>query len=70
MYMENEKIIILDGLDFLWSEDKLSDVVALHNEGYHIYDISKFIKRDPAEVLLALIHVALEREVELRPLRR
>lgn len=66
---KEQRKIILDGLDFMWSEEKLSDVVALHNEGYHISDISKFIKRDPAEVLLALIHVALEKKVELRPLR-
>lgn len=68
--MENDKnIIILDGLDFLWNKEKLNDVVALHNEGYHVFDIAKIVKRKPAEVLLALVHVAKEGEVAIKPLQ-
>lgn len=68
--MSDKNIIILDGLDFMWSKKKIDRVVEMHNEGYHINDISKGVKRDPAEVLMALIHVAVEKKVGIRPLYR
>ncbi|MEI3605943.1 hypothetical protein SPD48_09595 [Pseudogracilibacillus sp. SE30717A] len=64
----DEKIIILDGLDFLWSKKDIEHVVSMHNKGYHIKDISKDINRNPAEVLLALVDVAVKGKVGIRPL--
>lgn len=64
----DKKIIILDGLDFMWSKKEIDRVVEMHNEGHHINDISKDVKRNPAEVLMALIHVAVKGKVGIRPL--
>lgn len=64
----DKKTIILDGMDFMWSEKDIDRVVAMHNKGHHINDISKNLKRNSAEVLMALIHVAVQGEVGIRPL--
>lgn len=65
---DNKKIIILDGLDFMWSKRDIDRVVSMHNKGHHINEISKNLKRNSAEVLMALIHVAVQGEVGIRPL--
>jgi len=55
-----EYIIALDGLEFAFSKVQLEQIKELHNAGYHFKDISKIVKRNPYEVIIALLHLARE----------
>lgn len=61
-----EYVILLDDLEFVMTKEHLNDITLLHNNGKSLEYISKFVKRNEYEVLLALIHQA-KRGVKLRP---
>ena len=51
-------VILLEDLEMGISKDQLNDITELHKAGMDFEDISQEVKRDPYEVLVALIHQA------------
>lgn len=49
-------VILLEDLEFCIEKQKLQEITDLHNGGWDFQDIAKQVKRNPYEVLLALIH--------------
>lgn len=63
----NDYIYLLEDMEFAMPKDQLERVTKMWNEGYWIRFISEIEKRDPIEILIALIHQA-KRGRKLRPL--
>jgi hypothetical protein len=61
-----EKVILLEDLEFGMSIKQLNEITKLWNEGMKWEELSKQVKRDEIEILLALLH-QLKRGVKLRP---
>lgn len=55
-----DNIIALDGLEFAFPIDQLEKIKNMHNTGYHFNQISQAVKRNPYEVIIALLHLARE----------
>jgi len=51
-------VILLEDLEMGISKDQLNHITNLHKAGMDFEDISQEVKRDPYEVLVALIHQA------------
>ncbi|MUV39447.1 hypothetical protein JNUCC1_03325 [Lentibacillus sp. JNUCC-1] len=51
-----DNVIMLEDLEFAISKRQLQNITELHNKGMYFTDISKRVKRDPYEVLLAILH--------------
>lgn len=49
--------IALDDLEFAFHRDELEEIKELHNSGCDYKEISKSVKRDPYEVIIALLHL-------------
>lgn len=64
---DEENIILLNNLEFGMSRSQLNKITKLHNDGIRFEEISKQVKRDPYEVILALLHQARTNNVRLRP---
>lgn len=62
----SEKVIILDDVNFMFDKVELAHITKPHNEGMHYKEIAKKFKREPLEVVLALLHQASEEKVSLR----
>lgn len=60
------RVIVLEELNFVWDEEELTDLTFLWTEGRDIIDISDYFKRDPDEVMLALIHLAKAEKISRR----
>lgn len=58
MNVLHRKVIVLDGLDFLWDSEELREVALMWKKGFSIYYMSEYLKRDPDEILLALMHLS------------
>lgn len=54
----NNRVIVLDDLNFYWPRKHLKWLRELKSKGYLVNEIIKYFARDPDEVLLALIHLA------------
>lgn len=54
---KNEKIIILDHLDFTWTRAQINKSIELWNSGTSISTIAKALKRKCDEVFLLLWHL-------------
>jgi hypothetical protein len=52
------RVIILEDADFIWDEDELEEMITLWNKGVSAKRMGAIFKRDPDDVLLALIHLA------------
>lgn len=63
-----DNVIMLEGLEFNISKKQLREITELHNEGKTYNEISKTVKRDPYEVILALLHQT-RRGYKMRPIR-
>ncbi|MFB1100873.1 hypothetical protein [Terribacillus sp. JSM ZJ617] len=55
---------MLEDLEFMIETEKLNEIARLHNEGYRPMQISKCVKRFYPEVIIALVHLALEGKLE------
>lgn len=64
-----DHVILLDELEFGMSKGQLETITKMHNEGMDFQDISKEVKRNPYEVIVALLHQAKIGK-KLVPLRR
>ncbi|MBT2215863.1 hypothetical protein KK120_08875 [Virgibacillus dakarensis] len=60
-------VILLEDLEFCMPKDQLKHITDLHNDGMWIDDIAEEVKRNPYEVLLALIH-QVKRGYKMRPM--
>lgn len=49
-------VILLEDLEFGMDKQQLQEITDLHNNGVDFQDIAKQVKRNPYEVLMALIH--------------
>ena len=56
-------VILLEDLEMGISKDQLNHITELHKAGMDFEDISQEVKRDPYEVLVALIHQAKQGHV-------
>ncbi|PAE20532.1 hypothetical protein CHH80_11000 [Bacillus sp. 7504-2] len=67
-YVEPQKnrVIVLDGLNFFWDRSQLDEIVDMWESEFSIRHIAKYFKRDPDEILLALIHLAKEEKIVQR----
>jgi len=52
--------IALDGLEFVFHKEQLQKIKELHNAGLSYKQISQIEKRDPYEIIIALLHLARE----------
>lgn len=59
-------VIILEDLDFVWQERDLTKIAEMWKDGTSIAKISEHFKRDPDEVMLALIHLAKRNRIKKR----
>lgn len=57
------RIIVLEDLNFVWDELELEEVARQWEIGKDVRLIAESFNRDPDEVLLALIHLAKEEMV-------
>ena len=58
--------IALDGLEFVFHKEQLHQIKELHNAGLSYNQISWVVKRDPYEVIIALLHLVRKGE-KMRP---
>lgn len=61
-------VILLDRYNFQFEKVELSRIARMHNANMHYKDIAKQLKRPGAEIILALLHIADSREVDIVPL--
>lgn len=59
-------IILLEDLEFVMSKDQLMRITNMHNDGYSLEEIMNEEKRDPYEIILALLHQTKTKRL-LRP---
>jgi hypothetical protein len=62
----NIRVIVLDGLDFFWDEHELEDMAHKWEQGVSLLEIANDFKRDPDEVLLALLHLGRQEKIGRR----
>lgn len=61
------KVIVLDGLDFLWDRPELNELAFLWKKNFSVYYMAEYFERDPDEILLALLHLSRSGRIERRP---
>lgn len=61
-------VFLLEDMEFAMTKDQLKRVTKKWNEGYWIPIIAEMEKRNPVEILIALIHQA-KKGRKIRPLR-
>jgi hypothetical protein len=64
---KGDNVILLSDLEFAMPKEQLQLITKLHNEGMRLEDIVNEVKRNPYEVLIALIH-QVKQGKKLRPL--
>lgn len=60
-------VFLLDDMEFAMTPEQLDRVTQNWNNGYKVSELAEFERRDPVEILIALIHQA-KRGKRLRPL--
>ncbi|MEH7342728.1 hypothetical protein V7122_02390 [Bacillus sp. JJ1532] len=60
------RIIVCENLNYFWDEEELFDISSMWHEGNTVEEIAEYFKRDPDEVLIALIHLAREDKITRR----
>jgi len=63
----NDYIYLLEDMEFAMTPEQLDRVTQNWNNGYKVSELAEFERRDPIEILIALIHQA-KRGRKLRPL--
>lgn len=64
---EREYVIILDNANFSFGKVELAHITKMHNDGVDYKEIARLFKRDPLEIVLALLHQASEKAMDIRP---
>lgn len=62
------KITALEGLNFIWDEEKVNEVKEAWKEGLHIAEIARMVKRSQAEVFVLLMDLELKNQIPKRKL--
>ncbi|MGP7817745.1 hypothetical protein [Niallia sp. 01092] len=57
------KITILEDCDFEFYESELIEIAKWYTNYRDLEPIAKWLKRDPDEIILAVIHLAKERKI-------
>lgn len=60
-------IFLLEDMEFAMTKEQLDRVTQNWNNGFKVSELAEFERRDPIEILIALIHQA-KRGKSLRPL--
>lgn len=60
------RIIVLENLNFIWDRSELIEIKRMWKKDVSMIAIAEHFKRDPDEVLLALIHLAREDKINRR----
>lgn len=63
---QSELIIALDDLEFSWFPEEAALVQKIWEQGLHIADIAKAVKRDQDEVAVLIMHLARQGKIQLR----
>ncbi len=63
---ETNLIIALEDLDFSWFPKEVAFIQKMWEQGLHIADIAKAVKRDQDEVTLLIMHLARQGKIKLR----
>ncbi|MDF2790827.1 MAG: hypothetical protein K0S80_3928 [Neobacillus sp.] len=59
-------VVILEDLNFFWAEEELTDLSFQWSDCKSIQEIADYFKRDPDEILVAIIHLAREDKITAR----
>lgn len=51
-----ENVILLEDLEFAMPKDQLENITEMHNDGMDFQEIAKEVRRNPYEVIIALLH--------------
>jgi hypothetical protein len=60
------RIIVLEELNFIWDEEELIDLASQWYEGISVAEMAKYFKRDPDEIVLAVMHLSREGKIGQR----
>lgn len=62
----NERVIVLEGLDFFWDQPELEEIAEMWEKGLSPMYMANHFDRDPDEIFLALLHLARDKRIERR----
>lgn len=62
-----DNVILLEDLEFGMPREQLEEITHLHNNGWDFQEIAKEVKRNPYEVIIALLHQVRQGR-KMRPL--
>lgn len=60
-------VILLEDLEFAISKKQLERIAFKHNQGMSLEEITESERRDPYEVILALLHLTRSNKRHIRP---
>jgi ABC-type ATPase with predicted acetyltransferase domain len=60
------RVIVCEGLNFFWDEPELKQLAMMWKRCDGIEIIAKYFKRDPDEIIIALIHLARNDKINRR----
>ncbi|NRD80313.1 hypothetical protein HPT25_23610 [Bacillus sp. BRMEA1] len=60
------RVIVCDDLNFFYDEPELIEMKNLWKKGMSVADMAERFRRDPDEILVALIHLARKNEIYAR----
>ncbi|MBB6446492.1 hypothetical protein [Bacillus benzoevorans] len=60
------KVIVLEGLDFIFDRYELREIVEMWKKGFSVYYMSEYLEREPDEIFLALLHLSRNKRIEAR----
>jgi glycosyltransferase involved in cell wall biosynthesis len=63
-----KRVIVCEDLDFVWDEPELLKMARMWERSASVETIANHFKRDPDEVLIALLHLAREDQIKARKL--
>lgn len=58
-----ERVCVLEDLDFYWDKKELKQIRKMWDNEIGIKYIAEYFKRDPDEVILAILHLAREDKI-------
>lgn len=60
------RVIVLEEMDFIWDSKDLFELRKMWNKDYGIKYMAEYFDRDPDEIMIAIIHLAKEKRIEVR----
>lgn len=64
-----DHVILLDTLEFGMPKSQLEEITELHNRGWGFEEISEEVRRNPYEVIVALLHQVMKGR-KMRPMAK